>query len=136
MRFTIGCLILAACVSATPRSAFGGIVDGRVVQVQLPDQTATLYYVEAREVFTVRLKTHTASVEAQTMYIGDGQVAIKLTAHGTEGITLQGDKLWQGYQFKKGDTFKVKPGHKMASDLLPGDVYVTLPGVSFVLPEE
>lgn len=136
MRAPIVLTLLVAAVSAGSNSAYGDTVDGRVTQVELPAQTITLYYVEAREVFTVRLKAHIASVDAQTMYIGDGKVAIKLTAHGTEGIMLQGDKLWQGYQFKNGDTIKVKDGYKQASELVPGDVYVTLPGVTFVVPEE
>lgn len=101
----------------------------------MPDQDVTLYYVERLGAFSVELRADDASVEAQKMYIGDGTVAILLVAHPTNGIRLQGDKLRQGDKFESGAKIQVKPGYKKASELSPGDVYVTLP-VTFVLPEE
>lgn len=109
-------------------------IHGGVTQVKLPSEDVILAYVEARGGFTVQLETKTASVEAQKMYIGDGKIAVELVAHASNGIFLQGDKYKSGDQFKKGATIKVKPGFKKASDLSPGDVYVTLPGVTFELP--
>jgi hypothetical protein len=111
-------------------------IDGRVIQVQLPNEDITLYYVEARAVFTVKLETRSTTMEGQRFYIGDGQVAVELVAHATDGIFLQTVKYKQGDQFKKGSTIKIQPGNKKAADLLPGDVYVTLPGVTFELPKK
>jgi hypothetical protein len=61
-------------------------------------------------------------------------VDIELVAHATDGIFLQGVAYRNGDQFKKGSAIKVRPGYKKASELKPGDVYVTLPGISFELP--
>jgi hypothetical protein len=124
----------AVLVVALPRAAQAESIDGRVIQVELPDEDVTLFYVEARAVFTVKLKSDSASVECHRLYIGDGKVAIELVAHATDGIFLQGVKYRNGDQFKKGSKIKVRPGYKKASELKPGDVYVTLPGVSFELP--
>jgi hypothetical protein len=124
----------AVLVVALPRAAQADSIDGRVVQVQLPAQDVTLFYMERQAVFTVRLTTETASVEGQRLYIGDGEVAIDLVAHATDGIFLQGVAHRNGDQFKKGTVIKVRPGYKKASELKPGDVYVTLPGITFELP--
>jgi hypothetical protein len=126
--------LVAALVVIHSWPARGESIDGRVVRVQLPAQDVTLFYIEARAVFTVRLETETASVEGQRLYIGDGEVAIDLVAHATDGIFLQEVEHRQGDQFKKGAAIKLRPGYKKASELNPGDVYVTLPGVSFELP--
>jgi len=112
-----------------------GHTNRSVLRVTLPSETATLFYVE-RAYFTVRLKTASASVEAQRMYIGDGKLALDLVAHGTDGIFLQGVKYRQGETFKKGSVIRVRPGYKQVRELKAGDVYVTLPGVSFELPKE
>ena len=127
-------VMFIAVVLGAPWPARGDSIDGRVVQVQLPAQDVTLLYIEARAVFTVQLKTKTASVEGQKLYLGDGNVAIDLVAHPTDGIFLQGVNYHNGDQFKNGSTIKVRAGYKKASELTPGDVYVTLPGVSFELP--
>jgi hypothetical protein len=127
-------IFIAGLAVAPPRLAMGDTIDGRVFQVNLPAEDVTLFYVEARAVFTVKLRTKTASVEGQKMYIGDGQVAIDLVAHSSKGIFLQDVEYKQGDQFKKGSKIKVRPGYKKATELKPGDVYVTLPGVSFALP--
>jgi hypothetical protein len=81
-------------------------------------------------------KFASASVEGEKLYIGDGAVAIDLVAHPSQGIFLQGVKYHQGDKFAKGGSIKVRPGHKKATDLKPGEVYVVLPGVSFELPKE
>ncbi len=131
--FAVFALVLALF---SPVSAVADTVDGRVLQVQLPREDVTLFYIEARSGFTVKMKTETAAVEGQKLYIGDGKVAIDLVAHSTQGIYLQGVKYRQGDQFKNGATIKVLPGFRNAAELKPGDVYVTLPGVAFELPEE
>jgi hypothetical protein len=109
-------------------------VGASVVQVRLPAQDITLLYVEAAGGFTVKLEAKDGTVEGKKYYIGDGAVAIDLVADPADGIFLQGVKYRQGDQFKNGSTIKVRPGYKKASDLKPGDVYVTLPGVTFELP--
>lgn len=131
------CLLTAlAFLAATPSfPALGETIDGRVIQIRLPDEDVTLFYVGARAVFTVKLAAKTASVEAPKLYIGDGEVAVELLAHSTNGIFLQGAHLKQGEQFKSGSTIKVRPGYKKATALVPGDVYVTLPGITFELPK-
>jgi hypothetical protein len=129
-------VLFIAVVLGAPWQAQGDSIDGRVVQVQLPAQHVTLLYIEARAVFTVQLKTKTASVEGQKLYLGDGDVAIDLVAHPTDGIFLQGVNYHNGDQFKNGSTIKVRAGYKKGSELKPGDVYVTLPGVSFELPDK
>jgi hypothetical protein len=110
-------------------------IDGRVIRVQFPNEDVTLYYVEALACFTVKLESDTASVEARRMYIGDGEVAVELTAHATDGIFLQKRNLMQGDKFKRGSKIKVDPGYKQAVNLSPGDVYVVLPGVTFQVPD-
>jgi hypothetical protein len=129
-------LMLLAVLGVIPPGPTRDSIDGRVIQVQLPAEDVTLFYIEARAVFTVQLKTETASVEGQKLYLGDGAVAVELVAHSTDGIFLQGVKYRQGDQFKKGSAIKVRPGNKNASELKPGDVYVKLPGISFELPSK
>jgi hypothetical protein len=114
----------------------GDSIDGGVVQVRLPSQDVTLYYVERKGGMTVELKAESASVEGRKLYLGDGKVAIELVVHKTDGILLQGVEYRQGDQFKNGSTIKVRPGYKSAAALVPGDVYVTLPGVTFEVPEK
>jgi hypothetical protein len=132
MLSSVMCVGLLAVAQSAPASEDS--IDGRVIQVVLPAQDVTLFYVESRAVFTVQLKTEGASVQGQRFYIGDGKVAMELVAHVTDGIFLQGVKYRQGDQFKKGAVITVRPGHKKASELKPGEVYVVLPGVSFELP--
>ena len=120
MRVPFAVMLGAVLVVALPRAAQADSIDGRVIQVQLPAQDVTLFYVEARAVFTVQLKSESASVECQRLYIGDGEVAIELVAHATDGIFLQGVEYRQGDQFKKGSAIKVRPGYKKASELKPG----------------
>ncbi|AWM39933.1 hypothetical protein GobsT_16710 [Gemmata obscuriglobus] len=127
-------LISAAAVAVLSVSALADVTDARVVQVTLPNEDVTLSYVERSPQFTVELKAKDGAVEAPRVYIGDGAVAVELFAHPTNGIFLQDVKLKQGDQFKKGDTIKVRPGYKKAADLVAGDVYVKLPGVTFELP--
>lgn len=129
MRF-LSAVILVSVLAASSRA---DSIDGRVVQVQLPAQDVTLYYIESKGGFTVKLESGASSVEGQKLYIGDGEAAVELVAHPTDGIFLQGVKYRQGDQFKKGSTIKIGPGHKKAAELRPGDVYVVLPGVSFEL---
>ncbi|MCA9137212.1 MAG: hypothetical protein KDB00_10645 [Planctomycetales bacterium] len=131
--FAVFALMLALF---SPASTVADTVDGRVFQVQLPREDVTLFYVEARSGFTVKMETETAAVEGQKLYVGDGKVAIDLVAHSTQGIYLQGVKYRQGDQFKNGATIKVLAGFKQAAELKPGDVYVTLPGVAFELPKK
>ncbi len=136
MRLSLFVSAMAVLALLASSSAWADSIDGRVIQVRLPAEDVTLFYVEARNVFTVRLSTKSASVEGQAMYIGDGQVAIELVAYRSQGIILQGVKYRQGDKFKRGSRIKVRSGYKKASELRPGDVYVTLPGVTFTLPTE
>ena len=133
MRLPFAVICTAVLVVGSTWEARGDSIDGRVLQVQLPAQDVTLLYIEARTGFTVQLKTATASVEGQKFYLGDCKVAIDLVAHRTDEIFLQGVEYHQGDLFKNGSTIKVRPGYKWAAELKPGDVYVTLPGVSFEL---
>lgn len=134
MRFLFEVMFVALLGLAALPSVRGDTIDGRVTQVHLPAEDITLYYIEAKGAFTVKLETKHATVEGQTLYVGDGRVAVELIAHATDGIFLQGTNLRQGDQFRKGSTLKVRPGYKKASDLAPGSVYVILPGVTFELP--
>ena len=134
MKTMYSMIFVSVLAVASLRPALADTISGRVTQIKLPAEDVTLYYVEARDVFTVRMKTKSASVEGQKMYIGDGRVAIDLVAHSTKGIFLQGMEYKQGDQLKKGVTIEVRPGYKNATELKPGDVYVTLPGVLFSLP--
>jgi hypothetical protein len=125
----------AAVVAAVPQLREEKSIDGRVVQVALPPQDVTLMFIEAREVFTVRLETPSASVEGRKLYIGDGDVAVDLVATH-QGLSLQGVACRQGDQFKKGSTIQVRAGYKKPAELKPGDVYVVLTAVFFKLPAE
>lgn len=112
----------------------GANIVGSVVHVRLPDQDVMLFYTETNRGFTVRLEAKDGSIEGKKLYIGDGTVAADLVADPANGIFLQGVMYRQGDQFKKGSSIKLRAGYKKASDLKPGDVYVTLPGVTFELP--
>jgi len=132
MRLPILVVLFAAALTPVPPSPLhADSIDGRVIQVELPAEDVTLFYVERKGCFTVRLETKSASVESPKLYIGDGKVALDLVAHATNGIFLQGAKYRNGDQFKRGATIKVRPGYMEASALRPGDVYVTLPNVTF-----
>lgn len=133
MNFSIHVMFLALLVLPI---AHAELIDGRVTQVRLPPEDITLHYIESKGAFTVKLETINASVEGVKMYVGDGTVAVELIAHATDGIFLQGKNLLHGEKLKKGSTIELQPGYKMASDLSPGCVYVTLPGLSFKLPGE
>lgn len=53
------------------------------------------------------------------------------------GIVFQGrTKLAHGSKFQKWSSVEVLPGYKRAVDLVPGDVYVVLPAVTFRLPAQ
>ncbi|QDV29194.1 hypothetical protein Spb1_10700 [Planctopirus ephydatiae] len=133
MRLFFAVVFAGVSLAAVPPASADSI-DGRVVQVRLPDQDITLSYVERKSGFTVELESNDGSVEGQKLFVGDGTVAIELVAHPSNGIFLQGNQYRQGDQFKKGSTIKLKPGFKKASALTAGDVYVVLPGVNFELP--
>lgn len=134
MRFCSIAVILISLAGLTRASAGADSIDGRVVQLQMPAEDFTLYYVEAREVFTVKLASKSASIEARRMFIGDGEIAVELYAHSINGIYLQTASKKQGDQFKQDSRIQVEPGYKRAADLKPGDLYVTLPGIIFDLP--
>jgi len=123
--------------SFSPLVRGGDWIDARVVQIRMPNEDVELSYIERTECFTVALLAKSASVEGVDFYVGDGKVAVGLKAHTSEGIIFQGStKLPTGYVFKKGSTVKVLPGYKQATDLAPGTVYITLPGVTFEVPEK
>ena len=111
-----------------------GAANAGVVHVRLPAQDVTLFYVETQDGFAVRLQAMDGSVEAQKFYIGDGVVAALLVADPADGIFLQGVKYRQGDQFRTGSKIIVRPGYRKLADLKSGDIYVTLPGVTFELP--
>jgi len=126
-------LLVGLSISALPTGAQAESIDGRVVQMKMW-QDITLYYLETPNVFTVELRTQQASVQAQRLYIGDGTIALELVAHSSKGITLQGIPLKQGDEIKKNSKIQVKPGYKKATELVAGDIYVTLPSVIFEMP--
>lgn len=134
MRFSLVAVLLMSLAGFTRAAAGAESIDGRVVQFQMPAEDFTLYYVEAREVFTVKLASKTASIEAPRMYIGDGEIAIELYANSINGLRLQSTDKKQGDTFKQDSRIQVEPGYKRASELKPGDLYVTLPGIIFDLP--
>ena len=130
-------LFLLILVSALGQDARAESIDGRVVQVELPNEDVTLYYVESKGGMAVELRTPSASVSGTKFYVGDGKVAVELVSHGTNGIFFQGKtKLKQGFVSKKYAVVDVLPGHKKASELGPGDVYITMPAVNFMLPKK
>jgi hypothetical protein len=134
MRIPLVALFMGPLLAAGQWTAYGESIDGRVVQIQLPAEDLTLYYIEARAGFTVKLAAKTAFVEAPRMYIGDGTIAVELYADPIHGIRLQKTDLDQGDQFKQDSRIQVQPGYRRAVDLKPGDIYVTLPGIIFDLP--
>lgn len=128
--FTI--LALTSALDAREES-----VDGRVLQVMLPNEDVTLYYNETKGGMSMELRTPSASVSGTKFYIGDGQVAVEMRVHSTDGIVFQGKtKLAQGFMFKKYAVVEVLPGYKRAGELAPGDIYITLPAVNFQLPKK
>lgn len=111
--------------------------DGRVIHFRLPKEDIGIDYVERLPVFLVNLRTKDAEIEAQDLYIGDGDVAIPLQAHQSKGIFMQGDiQLKSGDRFEKGSKIKLKKGFKTAKELKPGEIYVILPGVTFERPKD
>lgn len=109
--------------------------DPGVVHVRLSKSDVGISFVESSGGMTVELKCQSASVCGRTLYIGDGSVAIPLTANNS-GIWLQGKSRYrQGDRFRVDSTISVRPGYKSVRDLAPGNVYVVLPGVEFVLPK-
>lgn len=131
-----GLIVSGVLIGLSPHLLRAESIDGRVVQMHLPNQDITLSYVERKGGFTVELQTKSASIEGQKFFVGDGKVAVMLVAHSTDGIFLQGDRLLHGAKIKAGSTIKVKPGYKNAANLSAGDVYVKLLGVQFELPSE
>lgn len=112
-------------------------IDSRVTKITFPAEDVVLSYGERAPVFVVGLTAAGASLEAPKMYIGDGEVALPLRADESKGLFFQGNiPLKSGHKFVKGSTVEVHPGFARAKDLDPGDVYVILPGVKFVLPKE
>jgi hypothetical protein len=125
--------IALASTLVMPPQAESESIDGRVVQVQLPLEDATLLYVEMKGGMAIELKTATASFRGTKFFLGD--VAVPMQVVPTRGIVFQGKtKLEQGFQFTEKTVVKVLPGYKRAVDLAPGDVYVILPGVVFEMP--
>lgn len=137
MRSSVFIASVLQLVSLSPLVRGEDVVDARVVQVSMPNEDVELSYIERRECFTVALLATSASVEGVDFYVGDGKVAVPLKAHSSEGIIFQETtNLPTGYVFRKGSIIEVLPGYKRAADLTPGTVYVTLPGVTFQLPQE
>lgn len=135
MRSSCFALLLATLFSNAQLAWSRDSIDSSVVQVRLPGEDATLFYVEAKGGFTVKLETENSSIEARKLYLGDGEVAVLLEAHPLKGPYFQGAELNQGFIFKKNATIPLKRGYKKASDLEPGSVYVILPGVTFEAPK-
>jgi hypothetical protein len=129
-------VLLALAVTFAALSSHVHAIDSRVVRVRLPDEDIAAEYTETAPSFTVRLQAKSASVQAETFYIGNGSVAVELRAHSSQGFVFQGELLAPPHVFKKGATVKVLPGYKRVEDLTPGVVYVELPGVTFELPEK
>ena len=124
-------LALAASASAVE------VIDGGVVQIEMPGEEITLLYLESKGGMTLKLDGLTASVAARKLYIGDGEIAAELRADSQRGILLQGRTLLlQGFRFKPDSTIQLLPGYKKLSELVPGDIYVNLRGVNFALPKE
>ncbi len=128
-------MMFVALVAPSPTTAAVESIDGRVVQVVLPIDDVTLSYVETKGGMSVELKTSTASVMGTKFFVGDGVVAVELVAHPLNGIFFQGaTKLTSGFKFEKYSVVEVLPGYRRASELGPGDVYITLPAVTFKTP--
>ena len=103
-------------------------IDGRVVVVDFPFEDIQLKYVESRGGFAVHVNAKSVYVSGTKFYVGDGTVAVKLESTASKGIVFQGvTKLEHGFKFNKGEIITLLPGHKKASELKPGDVYLKLP---------
>jgi hypothetical protein len=132
------CLITFVAALALPAGHAGGAesIHSGVVQVRLPREDLTLLFVEARGGMTVCLKGVESQVEGRRLFLGDGRVAVALEAT-TAGILFQGRTgLNQGFRFRVGSVVRLLPGYRKAAELKPGDVYVTLPGITFEAPDE
>lgn len=127
-------VLLALVVTLVSLSSHVHAIDSRVIRVRLPDEDIAAEYTETAPSFTVRLRAKSASVQAETLYVGNGGVAVELRAHSSKGFVFQGELLVPPHVFKKGSTVKVLPGYKRVEDLAPGTVYVELPGVTFEVP--
>lgn len=120
---------VAAAVTIPPETVS---IDGRVVRVELPPADVSLSYVETKGGMAIKLAAGAASVQGSKFFVGDGVVAVPLEVVPGRGIVLQGKTvLLHGHEFKRDSTVTVLPGFRKASDLRPGDVYVTLPGLVF-----
>jgi hypothetical protein len=130
------CLVVAV-LALIPLTSYGGSIDGRVLQVEMPFEDVTVMYIETKGGMAVQLQAPSASVQGTKFYVGDGKVAVELAVIARRGIVFQGKTvLKQGDKFRKESEVKVLPGYKKASELAPGDIYVTLPGVTFKVPEK
>jgi hypothetical protein len=128
-------LLLALVLLTSP--ARGESIDGRVVQVRLPAEDFTLFYVETKGGMTIELRGATASFTGTKFLVGDGEIALPLEVDPGRGIVFQkANRLRQGFEFKNTGTIRMLPGWRRAVDLKPGEIYVTLPGVRFVRPGE
>lgn len=130
-------ILLAVVLVLFPaHSLLGEAIDGGVIQVRMPVEDVTLLYWESRGGMTLELEAESASIQARKLYLGDGEIAVELVVEPLKGIVFQGETvLSQGFQFKRDSVVDVLPGYKKASDLAPGDIYVTLPAVTFKMPK-
>ena len=80
-----------------------------VVHVRLSKSDVGIFFVESSGGGMVELQCQSASVCGRTLYIGD--------------------------RLRVDSTISVRHGYKSVKDLAPGNVYVILPGVKFVLPK-
>lgn len=137
MRSLLLAIAITGAVFTSVRAEERSEIDANVVQIQLPPEDVTLYYLEMKGGMAIELRTESSSIIGKKFYVGDGVVATELVAHNTRGIMFQKKtELHQGFVFKKNSTVIVLPEYKHASELQPGDVYVILPNVDFKLPRK
>jgi hypothetical protein len=112
-------------------------IDGRVIRVRMPIEDVVVNYVETKGGMSILLRADKgAEFWGQKFYVGDGQTAVLMEVT-EQGILFQGKPIVEhGSHFKKNADIQVLPGYKKASELKPGDVYVILPAIGFVLPKK
>jgi hypothetical protein len=85
-------------------------VGASVVQVRLPAQDVTLFYVGAAGGFTVKLEAKDGSVEGKKYYIGDGAVALDLVATRPTGSSCRASGTARGTSSRTGRRSRSGPG--------------------------
>lgn len=134
MSFSRVVLVVVAITFAATLQA--DTIDGRVVQITLPSEDYSVIYTETKGGMSFELRGKTSSIQGQRLYVGNGTIAVLLEAHPSDGVIFQGQIDANGLKFTKGSVIQVKPGFKKATELQPGDIYVTLLNIDFQISKK